>query len=213
MIEVADRLSADGALGFSDHWNMIESATKAQEWELVRRYCDKAGALATAEAYRREHADENLTDDDVNDGVKNRTGMLLVDGGWARANQGEVDQAIADFAKADQLVEHSFIGTADYNLNLYWGEALLMKGDHRAAAEKLAADALVMRDERALTDLKKAYVGVNGSEKGFDEYAARMHRDIAKDVGDFELGDFNGARHRLSDLRSEVTLLAFWFPT
>jgi hypothetical protein len=88
-----------------------------------------------------------------------------------------------------------------------------MKGDHRAAAEKLAADALVMRDERALTDLKKAYVGVNGSEKGFDEYAARMHRDIAKDVGDFELGDFNGARHRLSDLRSEVTLLAFWFPT
>ncbi len=213
MIEVADRLSADGVLDFSDHWNMIESATKAQDWELARRYCDKAGSLATAEAYRKEHADENLTDDDVDKGVKKRTGMLLVNGGWARANQGEVDQALADFAKADPLVGHSFFDTAEYNLNLYWGEALLMKGDHRAAAEKLAADALVMRDERALTDLKKAYVGVNGSEKGFDEYAARMHRKIAKDVGDFELADYHGNRHTLGDLRGRVTLLTFWFPT
>jgi len=70
-----------------------------------------------------------------------------------------------------------------------------------------------MRDERALAGFKKAYVGVNGSEKGFDEYAARMHRKIAKDVGDFELADYHGIRHTLGDLRGRVTLLTFWFPT
>jgi len=213
MIEVADRLSAAGSLDFSDHGNIIESATKAENWGLARQYCDKAGTLATVEAYRKQYADEDLKDDDVEKAVKNRTGMLLVMGGWARANEGEVKEALADFAEADKLVTRSYFGTGEYNLNLYWGETLLMKGDHKAAAEKLAMDALVMRDETALAGLKKAYAGLHGSEADFDAYAAELHRAIAKPVGDFELADYAGKRTRLSDLRKEVTLLAFWFPT
>jgi len=139
--------------------------------------------------------------------------MLLVMGGWARANLGDVEQALSDFSKADALVSRSYFGTGDYNLNLYWGQALLMKGDPRAAAEKLAADALVMQDEKAFAALKQAYAALQGGEAGFDAYAADLHRSMAKSVGDFELADYAGKRHRLSDLRKEVTLLAFWFPT
>ena len=213
MIEVAERLSAAGSLDFSDHWNIIENSVNAKNWALARQYCDKAGALATADAYRTQYADEDLKDDEVEKAVRNRTGMLLVMEGWARANEGEVEEALADFAKADELVTRSYFDTGEYNLNLYWGETLLMKGDHKAAAEKLATDALVMGDEKALAGLKKAYTGLHTSEAGFDAYAAELHRAIAKPVGDFELADYAGKRTRLNDLRKEVTLLAFWFPT
>lgn len=213
MTEVAGKLSASGSLDFSDHSTIIEAATGAEDWKLALEYCEKAEALATPEAYRQQYPDEQFKEGEVEKAVRNRAGMLLVMGGWARANLGEVERALVDFAKADKLVTRSYFGTGEHNLNLYWGETLLMKGDHRAAAEKLASDALVMRDEKAIAGLKKAYAAMQGGEAGFDAYAAELHRSIAKSVGDFELADYSGKRHRFSDLRREVTLLAFWFPT
>jgi tetratricopeptide (TPR) repeat protein len=213
MAEVADGLSASGSLDFSDHATIIEAATAAEEWNLTLEYCEKAGAFATPESYRKQYPDKQFKDEEIEKAVNNRAGMLLVMGGWARANLGEVDRALADFAKADGLVTRSYFGTGDYDLNLYWGEALLMKGDHGAAAEKLSMDALVMENEKALAGLKKAYAATHGGDSGFDAYAAELHRSIAKSVGDFELADYSGKRHRLSDLRREVTVLAFWFPT
>jgi tetratricopeptide (TPR) repeat protein len=213
MIEVADRLSASGSLDFSDCTTIIESATSAGDWDLALQYCDEAGPFATAESYRRQYPEKKFTDEEIQKAVNNRAGTLLVMGGWARANKGEVDRALADFSKADGLVAHSYFGTGDYNLDTYWGETLLMKGDFEKAAEKLAVDALVMRDDKALAGLKQAYVGMHGDQAEFDAYAAALHREIAKPVGDFELADYAGNRHRLSDLRKDVTLLAFWFPT
>jgi hypothetical protein len=213
MLVVADRLSAAGALDFSDHWNIITSALKADNWDLTREYCGKARKLANAEAYRTENADRDLTDEDVAEAVKNREGMLLVCDAWARANHGELDAALSDFAAAEGLVRRSYIGAPEYDLNLYWGKALLMKGDHQAAAEKLAVEGLVMRNDEALAGLKKAYVGTRGNDTGFDDYAAQLHRSIAKKVDDFELSDYKGERHRFGDLRKDVTLLSFWFPT
>jgi tetratricopeptide (TPR) repeat protein len=213
MIEVADRLLASGSLDFSDHSTIIESATKAEDWGLALQYCEKAKALATPESYRKQYPDKEFKEEEIEKAVNNRAGMLLVMGGWARANQGDVEQALSDFAKADELVPRTFFDTGENDLNLYWGETLLMKGDHRAAADKLAMDALVMGNERALAGLKKAYAATHGGDAGFDAYAAELHGAIAKSVGDFELADYAGKRHRLSDLRKELTLLAFWFPT
>ena len=213
MTEVAERLAAEGSLDFSDHSTIIEAATNAGEWKIALEYCGKAEPLATEESYRKQYPDKQFKEGEIEKAAKYRAGMLLVMGGWARANLGEVDRALADFARADKLVNRSYFDTGDFNLNLYWGETLLMKGDHRAAAEKLAADALVMRDEKAIAGLKKAYAATHDGEAGFDAYAAELHRSIAKSVGDFELSDYSGKRHRLSDLRKEVTLLAFWFPT
>jgi tetratricopeptide (TPR) repeat protein len=213
MTEVAGRLSAGGSLDFSDHSTIIEAATNAEDWKLALEYCEKAGVFATPESYRKQYPDKQFKDGEIDKAVNNRAGMLLVMGGWARANLGEVDRALADFAKADKLVSRSYFGTGEHNLNLYWGETLLMKGEHRAAADKLAADALVMRDEKAIAGLKKAYAAMHGGEAGFEAYAGELHRSIAKSVGDFELADYAGKRHRMSDLRKDVTLLAFWFPT
>jgi tetratricopeptide (TPR) repeat protein len=213
MTEVADRLAADGSLAAEDHATIIEAAAGGEEWKLALEYCEKGISFATEESYRKEHPDRQFKEGEIERAVNYRRGFLLVMGGWSRANLGEVDRALADFESADKIVSRSYFGTGDHNLNLYWGQTLLMKGDHAAAAEKLAADALVMRDEKALTGLRRAYAAIHGGDAGFDEYAAELHRSIAKSVGDFELADYSGKRHRLSDLRKDVTLLAFWFPT
>lgn len=213
MIDVADRLSAEGSLDFSDHSTVVESATEAEDWGLVRQYCEKARAFATEEAYRKERAGAELTGDEVARGVNRRVGMILVNEGWARAHQGEIEEALADFSRADSLVERSYVGVSDHDLDYYWGVVLQMVEKHRAAAEKLAVGALVMRDGRALAALKDAYVGLYGTNQGFDSYAARLHRSVRKPIGDFELADYRGDQHGLRDLRGEVTLLAFWFPT
>lgn len=213
MLAVAERLSAAGALGFDDHWNIIGSAVKTENWALAREYCAKARGLADAESYRADNPDSKLTNEEVQQAVRNREGMLLVKDAWARANQGEIDAALADFAKADGLVERSYIDTPAHGLDVYWGEVLLLKGDYQSAETKLATAGLVTRNEDALAGLKKAYVGMRGSDSGFDVYAAELHRSVAKTVDDFELSDYEGERHRLSKLRNDVTLLAFWFPT
>jgi len=139
--------------------------------------------------------------------------MLIVKNGWARANQGQLYDALADFAKADDMVRRSYFDVPEYDLDLYWAKTLMMTGNHEAAIERFAAEGLIMRNEEALAGLKEAYIGVHGDESGFDAYAATLHRSIAKTIEDFDLPDYKGDRHSFSDLRGDVTLLAFWFPT
>jgi hypothetical protein len=213
MLAVAERLDATGDLGFNDQSNIIESAIKSGDWALTREYCQKARPMATADAYKAEHPKGNLTPEDISEAVNDRMGMLLVMNGWARANQGEIDAALGDFAGADSIVWHSYLGTPDYDLNLRWGKTLMMKGDYQGAIDRFATDALIMRNDEALAGLKDAYVALHKSESGFDAFAAQMHRSIAKPAADFGLADYEGAAHRFSDLKGDVTLLAFWFPT
>ncbi len=213
MVSAAERLATAGDLEFEDHWNVIESAVKAEDWELAREYCGKARPMATAEAYKAEHPNGKLTENEIAEAAKNRAGMLLVMNGWARANQGEVDAALNDFVEADGMVTHSYFGTPAYDLNLRWAKALVMKGDHKGAIDRFATEALVMRSEEALAGLKDAYVALNKAETGFDAWAAELHRSVTKPMEDFELKDYEGAQHRFADLKGDVTLLTFWFPT
>jgi hypothetical protein len=37
--------------------------------------------------------------------------------------------------------------------------------------------------------------------------------ELAPTIDDFELADYQGTPHRLSDAAGDVILLAFWFPT
>jgi hypothetical protein len=70
-----------------------------------------------------------------------------------------------------------------------------------------------MRSEEAMAGLEKAYVGKNGSEDGFEAFAGKLHAKIAPTVDEFELPDYEGKRNKYADIRGDVTLLAFWFPT
>jgi tetratricopeptide (TPR) repeat protein len=213
MLAIADRLAAIDALSFADYWNLIESTVSAEEWNRARVYCATARELANADAYRADNPDRDFSEGELADAINNRVGMLLVKDGWARANMGQLDEALADFARADRLVPRYYFGIPEYDLNLYWGKTLVMKGDHEAAIERLAIYGLVMRNEGALAGLKEAYLGMHGNERGFEEFASELHERVATPIDDFEMGDYVGKRHRFSDLRDDVTLLTLWFPT
>jgi hypothetical protein len=213
MLSVADRLAAANALGFNDHWNVIEAAGDADDWELVRAYCEKARPVATAEAYRADYPNGEFTEDEVAQAADNRLGMILVMEGWARANQGEIDAALDELAKADGLVRHSYVGTADYDLDTYRARTLMMARDFEKAIDQFAREALVMGNAEALTGMKEAYAALHGDTVGFTDYAATLHRSVAKTVQDFQLSDYEEKPRRFSNLRGDVTLLAFWFPT
>jgi hypothetical protein len=213
MIALADQLAADGALDFGDYWNIIEIGVKAEDWKLVQDYCARTEPLANADAFRTNYPDEDFTDEEVQKAGNNRKGMLLVKSGWARANLGEVDEALANFAEADKLVRRSFLDIPEYDLNLYWANTLMMKGEFRDAANRFATDALVMGNEDAQAGLKKAYAKTIGSDEGFKAYAANLHKSIAKPMKDFSLADYSGKRHEYAAIKGDVTLVAFWFPT
>jgi len=209
----ADRLGAAGVLDYSDHWNIIESAVDADDWQVARDYCAAARGMATAEVIRAERPDRDISDEDAEAAADERMGMLLVKDGWARANLGQIDAALIDFAKADNLVPHYYFGVPEYDLNLYWGRTLIMKGDFKTAIGRLDAYGLILRNEEALTALEEAYTGLHGSDSGYKDWVATHHRSIATTIDDFEMPDYKGERQRFSEIRSDVTLVSLWFPT
>jgi tetratricopeptide (TPR) repeat protein len=213
MVELADRVAEAGALDFDDHWNVIEGASMAGDWQLVRDYCARARKMTNAAALRTEYPDRDLSQEEVEDALEQRAGMLLAMEGWARAHQGELDAALADFAAADQLIPRYYFDVPEYELYIYWGRTLIMKGEFEAAIERLATQGLILRNEKALTGLREAYVGMHGGVSGYEEYEVQLHRSIARPIDDFEMADYEGIRRRFSDLRGDVTLLTLWYPT
>ncbi len=213
MTALADQLAAAGTIDFDDQWNIIEAAVTAMDWKLVRDYCARAREKTTAEAFRADHPDEDYSEERITEAINNRVGMLLVKDGWARANQGQLDEALMDFAEADGLIPRYYFDIPEYNLDIYWAKTLLLKKEFQSAIDQFAMSGLVMRNEEALAGLKEAYAGIHGSESGFETYADDLHVRIAQKIDDFEMPDYEGKRHRFFDLRSDVTLLALWFPT
>jgi hypothetical protein len=211
MAALARRLAA--VLDFEDHWNVIEGAVRAEDWELARDYCTRARDMASAEGVKAEFPERGFSDAELTAEVNDRVGRLLVKNGWARANQGETKEALADFEKADGMIPRYYFDIPEYGLNVHWARTLITVGQFEAAIERLAMDALVMRNEAAMTALRDAYLGLNGSAAGFDAYADELHGKVAPTVDDFTMPDYDGVRHAFSDLRGEVTLLTLWFPT
>jgi hypothetical protein len=213
MTEVAQRLEADGALNFDSHWKVIHGAITAGEWRLARNYSAKARPMATADVLRSEYPDQKFSEEEITKAVDERVGMLLTGDGWARANLGEVDEALADFAEADKRIPRYYFDIPEYDLYVYWGNTLMMAGDLAAAIDRFAFNGLVMQNDAALAGLKRAYAGQHGSGDGFDAYAKQLHRKVARTIHDFEMPNYAGNRFRFADIQGEVTLLSLWFPT
>lgn len=213
MKELADRLAAAGALDFGDHWNVIEGAVKARDWELVQDYCAKASGMANAESIRANYPDREFSEKELKQAADDRVGRLLVKSGWAQANLGQVDEALAVFARADSMIPRYYFDIPEYDLGVYWGNTLVKKGDFEAAIEHFAKNGLIMRNEDAMAGLRKAYVGIHGNENGFEAYSDELHLTVSSTIDDFEMNDYEGNRRRFSDLRGDVTLLSLWFPT
>jgi tetratricopeptide (TPR) repeat protein len=213
MIAVADRLEAASELDFGDYWNIVDAAAANDAWKLVRTYCAKARPLANAKAYRAEYPDREMTDQEIEKAGANRAAMLAGMDAWALANLGQIGEALAEFETAGQNINRSYVGVLDYDIGLHWGKTLMMKGDYHAAIERFAPQALIMGNDDALAGLTEAYEKKTGGEDGFDAYIERLHREIAPKVTEFELPLYDGKRVKYADIKGEVTLLAFWFPT
>ena len=213
MTKLAGELEAAGEMKFGDYWNIIQIATDHEDWAMVRTYCKKAWPMADAKSYRADYPDYDFTDEEVQKAGDNRTGMIAGKEAWALANMGMVDEALSHFEMTEMKLSRSFVGVPDYDIGLHYANTLSMKGDYDRAIEKFAPEALIMRNEEALAGLEKAYAGKNGSADGFDAFAAKLHTEIAPKVVDFELPDYEGKRNKYADIKGEVTMLAFWFPT
>jgi hypothetical protein len=213
MLSMADRFEQDGTIRFGDYFNVIEYAVEMGEWEIAREYCAKAEPKANAATWRAEWPDQEATDERAEQAGLNRQGMLLVKDSWARAKLGDVDGALAGFARANEIIDRSFVDIPGYELNRYWGRTLMMKGEAEGAIEKFAPDALIVGDEDVAAELRQAYAEAHGSEAGYADWACRKRLEIAKAGEDFELPDASGTRHRFDVLRGEATLLNIWSST
>jgi hypothetical protein len=213
MVALAGKLEEAGEMKFNDYWRIIEICSDNDDWEMVRTYSVKARPMASAEAYKEDYPQYEFTDEEINKAGGNRAAMVAGKDAWALANLGKVDEALVLFAEAGKTLNRSYLGVPEYGIGQHWANTLLMKKDHDGAIEMFAVEALIMGDEDAMEGLKRAYVGKKGNESEFDKYAKRLHRKIAKPVDGFELPKYDGSRVTYANMRGDVTLLAFWFPT
>ena len=213
MTRLAGQLEEAGEMEFNDYWNIMLVATDHQNWSMVRTYAKKAWPTADAAGYRADHPGYDLTDEELQKAGDNRTGMVAGTEAWALANMGMIDEALSHFEMTSMKLNRSFVGVPDYDIGLYYANTLLMKGDYEAAINMFAPEALIMQNEKAIAGLKDAYTKWNGSNAGYDEYAAKLHVRIAPKIADFELPGYDGKRFKYADIRGDVTMLAFWFPT
>jgi hypothetical protein len=110
--------------------------------------------------------DNDATDEEAGAAGQNRQDMLLVKDSWVRANQGEVEEAVAGFTEAGGIVYPFYLGAPAENLSVFWGRTLMMSGDADGAMSKFALDGLIKGEEQARTELRLAYNAAHGSQDG-----------------------------------------------
>jgi hypothetical protein len=214
LAQIAGDLEAVRPLTYSEHSDVAETAIDLELWPLADEHSAAALELATPEMFRADYPDRDFTDEQVATRVRYRRAMQMAMNGWAKYNLGETDGAMERFLEASEIGSVNYMGVPNTPLNLYWGRAALAEGDTEAAIDLLGAEALFGDNrEAAEADLRKAFTADNESEGDFGEFLWKTRHRLAKPAADFELADYQGTPHRLSDSAGDVTLLAFWFPT
>jgi thiol-disulfide isomerase/thioredoxin len=110
------------------------------------------------------------------------------------------------------------------DVNYLYARILMTLDRNQEAFDKLEA---VLRAGKASpemeADLKKLYVTLKGSDKGYADYVAAIHKSSLTDLGarltkemisepaaDFTLRDVNGKAVSLAELKGKVVVLDFW---
>ena len=130
-------------------------------------------------------------------------------------------ESIPYFAEAIKIVESSSV---DPKIIEVYANALLKTGKYDKAL-KVAGDFIKKGEgSNALTEvLKKSYVKKNGSDKGFDEFYAKISNEAKKQLNaelknklenkpapDFTLYNIMGKKVSLSDLKGKTVIVDFW---
>jgi tetratricopeptide (TPR) repeat protein len=212
--EVADELKAVRPLDYGENQWVATTAADLEEWVVADAHAHAALELATPEIYASDYPDREFTDEQLTARAGRRRAESLAYAGWAKYNLGNLDEAFARFAAADEVGSVSYTGVPNTPLYEFWGRAALAEGELDSAVELLGAQALFGEDgSSAMPYLRDAYVAKNGNEEGFDEFLWATRNELATEVDNFELLDYEGNPFRLSDVGEKVVLLAFWFPT
>jgi hypothetical protein len=210
---VANDLAAHRALDFDEHSLVMEAAEAEGQWSLVERHADGALAFATEDAFRADYEGRDFTDDQVATYARQRQVNALAYKGWALCNLGRDEEGFSLFEEAAPLNEESYVGVPGTPLNVFWGKALVQRGEYDQAMALLLPDATFGDSAHALPALREAYVAVNGDDGTFEEHLWSARQEMARKVDDFTLPDYDGTPHTLSGFNGDVVLLAFWYPT
>lgn len=211
---VAQELAATRPLDFGEMIDIADMAVEHEQWEVSAKYAEAALGKATPEAFLADYPDDDFTAEEAAAKADRRKVMSLANIGWANWNLGNTDAATAAFDEAAPLSTANYLGAADTSIDVYRGKAMVAAGDHEKAMETLAPSAIMGPNEDAMDALKEAYVAINESDEGFDEFLWSERQGLARTVDDFTLADYEGTDHEFSTLSDgKVTLLAFWFPT
>ncbi len=212
LLTAVEELSGNTPVSYSENEKVIDAALECKAWELAVKHAKTALANSTAATYRTDYPNRTFTDKEVDDAVRRRKASSMASMGWALAHLGQVDKALAVFEEGRGSVTRNYVGIPDSPLFSYWGRTLAESGRNDEALEMLAADAVFGGDVEAMDALHGAYTATKG-EAGFEDYLMQTRERLAVQVDDFTLNNYQGEPLTLSQLKGQVVLLSFWFPT
>ncbi len=210
---IVTELEVHRALTFSEHLEVGEMAAGHQLWSLAETQAAAASTLATAEAFRSDYPDNDLTDAELAAKADNRSVMAATNRGWALAHLDRKTEALEVFEAAAPLSQTNYLGVPSTELFAFWGRTSLAQGDAERALELLGPTAVLGDNDEAFEAYREAYIAVHEDEAGFEDFLWSARQDLAMVIDDFELPDYQGALNRLGDTRGKVVFLSFWFPT
>jgi hypothetical protein len=209
----AERLAGGDEKDFNLYYDLVRAYTDAEQWGPVLSYADKGGSFATAEAYKKDYPDREMSTEELTSRGNNRKGLLLTYSGWAKANTGRPVDALKDFETAEPLVHVTYMGYSYGKLDYFWGLTLMQSGLLDDALQRLSPLAIFGEDEDAQEAMKKTYINKNGSDSNYDEFIKQQRRKYSRQIDDFSLAGYDGGRLQLSSLKGKVIVVTFWFPT
>ena len=179
-------------------------------WALAIDQADASLALATPEAYQTQYPE--MTGEESEKGGRRRVALSSAYKGWAQANLGRAEEAVATFAEAAPNTSYSFLGADDTPLHLYWGKTLLLQGDAEGALEKLTVEA-IHGDAEAGGVFRRAWIAANGSEAGLEERLWALREEKARPLPEFSLPDYDGNSLKSTGFAGDVMVVVAWQPT
>jgi len=212
--EVAGALAAVRPLSFDEHGEVTDVAVGLERWAVAEQHASAALELTTPEQVKADYPDREFSEAQLLARSQHRRASSLAASGWALFNLGEREAAFQRFEEAAAAGSVGYLGVPNTPLYRYWGRAALSEGDLEKAIELLGAEAIFGEDRAAAEPyLREAFAAKSGGSEGYEEFLWATRSRLARAADDFELPDYEGRPHRLSDRAGTVTLLAFWFPT
>lgn len=215
MLAAIDDLTKSSNLNYQIHFTIAVACREAELWNRSLKHAEAALSKLSLETIRRELLQTYAESPEYlakNIYLEKLLEMLICKG-WALVNLDRTDEGIEVFKEAADKTLRDYLGLPMNELNTYWAKTLIEKGDFAGAMEVIAPDAVMGGRENALELLKRAYISVNGSDKGYEDFLWAKRLELARLVENFSLPDYQGRELKFSELQGDVTVLTFWFPT